>query len=389
MTALTPDVLDGFTRLKPRPDLGDAAYEVVSVARCDAKLLEIGAVLEVDQNRRLLQNGFLAFALSEVLLAGVDIEGRPKDGPRKVILRTSGEGKPIVLSYAEATAAVIGRPRIPTPPDLDLGPDDREMTEVARRFQVEKAEERRQNDARAHAARLAGWRVKPVKSKLPPWAVLPYHGSWRGPSGKTRLDAVVDRLLQLGRVRYEHIEHSGDMSVHETARIQVFSYAYAAIEQAQKLADQGPQAKKDASKVGTKLDALSKELAAFLEYVDERDAGLFSGAQSAPRTDIECAIAHARERVAAADQALNVLRASMSRGRYEHDGAKDVLASEFLCSMRMPWYIVTGERARGRTGNGLFHDFCRAAWLSLGWPDQADDYFSRRIERGVHLRHLD
>jgi hypothetical protein len=88
---------------------------------------------------------------------------------------------------------------------------------------------------------------------------------------------------------------------------------------------------------------------------------------------------------------LRHLRNAMGQSpAYRHDGAKDVVVAEFLPQMAFAWFRLTGE-VPGKTGNGLFTDFCLAAWKTLGWPADDEDRlwagFVRRIERGEHRRY--
>jgi hypothetical protein len=151
--------------------------------------------------------------------------------------------------------------------------------------------------------------------------------------------------------------------------------------------------------IGSRLDQIIEGLDGFTKHIELEDAPFFIGVGEPPAEDdeepykwelaaAERAVDEALERARDTRAKLSALREAARPVTYKNDGATDVLAAQFLAWMSVGWHVLTGETP-GKSGNGLFHEFCRAAWQMVGWemPKEAK-YFSSRIERGIHLKFL-
>lgn len=259
-----------------------------------------------------------------------------------------------------------------------------------------------QADRRERRALDAGWRAKPVASGLPGWATIDQDIDVSAPDGTyPAIDALAEKLSAQGRLTAGLPERFGAPAA---ARVLALSNAKTALHLAGVVANCERQQRHDAGVIAKRIKQMIRDMSEFAEFVSEDQAWLFLLPEDEPpdgeRKPHEwlfdrgyARLAEAHEALKCSASALEILhKASGTSPGYRYDGAKDALVAEFLLAMATAWEVLTGD-APGKTGSGLFHQFCVGAWQMLGWPEakesrgeRYDQCFARAIERGVHLR---
>jgi hypothetical protein len=330
-------------------------------------------------------------------------DGRPKGGDRGLHLRASwldDEETNIPIAPDDFSRMCQGRMLGRYKPD-GVGHDPlsaAELEALDQAIKAQKEQEAKEEREREKAARAAGWRASRHVPKDPAWVRDPDDIDLRAPVGTYSIDVITQKLLDQGRVLYRHTDDwkLGDLGAFVFVRSCVITAAKQARERAYTRIMQWPQDRLDARRIAKRLDGMLDDIDGFLTHVGFEQVELFIAFDEDPPDDEERPhkwwfntawdrLGEARDALEESRAKLAALRAAaLSKPAYNHDGAKDILVAEFLQAMAFGWQLFTGELP-GKTGNGLFHDFCVAGWELLGCGPVKDGRFSRRLEKGVHL----
>ncbi|MFB0488646.1 hypothetical protein ABIE45_001232 [Methylobacterium sp. OAE515] len=391
---------DRFTRLEQVGERdGRLIFRVATVAE-EAFTVTVGELLTIDPESRAadFQSEFAVRTSAGIALAGVGpLHGRPKDRGGGLTLRSAWRDNAqadIPLSPAQFAAACIGRHVSASDAPSHEAVPETLWLEIDRARADEERREADRAGARLAAARAAGWRAPLVSGHLgesPPRKPL----NFRGPEGSCDIDKITRKLLEAGRVINALLPDEDATSLFVHVRAMALGFGEVAYKIAKERAEAWPQVKADRRQINDHLRSIIENLEGFLDHVDHDDARLFLDF-TAPIPDnedhpvdlilgnAERALMRARKRAKCLIASIKYLETTLHEPIYGRDSRKDHLANEFVDQMASSWRLLTSETP-GRTGNGLFEEYVRSAWLMMGWEARPHGHFAKRIEAGVHL----